>query len=248
MSVQVYTKEQQGKGNFDNGRIREYKPIGFPIDQSELKPYSNIFYWAYAWSDKGGLIDRHPHKGFEILSFVLDGEIEHYDNKLNGWKKLKKGDVQIIRSGDGIIHAERLLPNSAMFQIWIDPNVSKTFYQPASYNDYKLEAFRIVEHTTYSEKIIRDGNTDFKMDSEGIRIKEYKLKSDTVLKLDFKSIYSCYLISGALSIGDQKINEGDFVVINEIESVSISVVSESVLFVLESPSKVSYKTYAETHL
>ena len=73
-----------------------------------MKPYSNLFYWAHAWSDKGSLIGEHPHKAFEILSFVLEGDIEHYDSKLRGWKPLQKGDVQIIRAGSGISHAEKI--------------------------------------------------------------------------------------------------------------------------------------------
>src|SRR3972149_10894032 len=100
--IKIYPKDRQAKGSFNFGKILEHKPIGFPQDGGELKPYSSLFYWAHAWSEGGGLIDQHPHKGFEIMSYVLKGEIQHYDNKLNGWKRLKAGDVQVIRAGSGI--------------------------------------------------------------------------------------------------------------------------------------------------
>ena len=45
-------------------------------------------------------------------------------NKINGF--LKEGDVQIIRAGNGISHAEEIDDNSEIFQIWFDPNLSKT--------------------------------------------------------------------------------------------------------------------------
>ena len=72
MSVKITTKENQASGSFAGGVILENKPIGFPQDRGQQKPYSNIFYWANAWSDKGGLIGEHPHKMFEIMSFILD--------------------------------------------------------------------------------------------------------------------------------------------------------------------------------
>ena len=39
---------------------------------------------------------------------------------------LSKGDVQIIRSGNGISHAEEIDKNSEIFQIWFDPDLKKS--------------------------------------------------------------------------------------------------------------------------
>ena len=50
MSVIIFNKKEQASGNFNNGDILEKKPIGFPQDGGKLKPYSNIFYWADAWT------------------------------------------------------------------------------------------------------------------------------------------------------------------------------------------------------
>ena len=54
---------------------------------------------------------------------------------------MKRGDAQIIRSGNGISHAEEIMDNSEMFQIWFDPDISKTISKPSTYNDYKSESF-----------------------------------------------------------------------------------------------------------
>ena len=51
---------------------------------------------------------------------MLKGNINHFDTKQNKWIPLK-GDVQIIRSGNGISHAEEIDDNSEIFQIWFDP-------------------------------------------------------------------------------------------------------------------------------
>ena len=109
MAVKVYTKENQANGNFNGGEILEKKPIGFPQDGGMLRPYSNLFYWAHTWAPKNdSIIGLHPHRGFEICSFVLKGEIEHYDTLLDKWITLKEGDVQVIKAGKGISHSEKL--------------------------------------------------------------------------------------------------------------------------------------------
>ena len=142
MSILIYNKEDQASGNFNSGEILEKKPIGFPQDVGELKPYSNLFYWANAWTPNSkSTIELHPHQGFEICSFVIKGGIKHYDSKQQKWIPLIKGDVQIIRAGSGISHAEEILDKSEIFQIWFDPDISKTLLDDATYDDYKSNDF-----------------------------------------------------------------------------------------------------------
>ena len=52
-NIEILRKSDQADGNFNNGEILEKKPIGFPQDSGMSKPYSNIFYWAHAWTTKG---------------------------------------------------------------------------------------------------------------------------------------------------------------------------------------------------
>ena len=69
MSVTLIPVEKQARGEFNNGAILENKPIGFPQDGGQLKPYSSLFYWAHAWTPgEKSLIGEHPHRGFEIMT------------------------------------------------------------------------------------------------------------------------------------------------------------------------------------
>ena len=139
--IRIIPKEQQGRGAFNGGEIVENKPIGFPQDHSSVRPYSNLFYWAHARAVTDSTIGLHPHQGFEICSFVLKGEIRHYDTKLREWRPLSAGDVQIIRAGNGISHSEWMGKDGEMFQIWFDPNLEATLSKPASYDDYRSADF-----------------------------------------------------------------------------------------------------------
>ena len=117
--IEVFKKENQAYGEFNNGEIIENKPIGFPADRGPISSYSNLFYWAHATAKLDSTIGLHPHKGFEIMTFVLSGSIKHYDTLINKWIKLDKGDVQVIQSGSGISHSEFIQKNSSIFQIWL---------------------------------------------------------------------------------------------------------------------------------
>ena len=69
---------------------------------------------------------RHPHRGFETITIVRDGLIDHSDS-LGGVARYGAGDVQWLTAGNGICHAEMFplvetdKPNPTdFFQIWIN--------------------------------------------------------------------------------------------------------------------------------
>src|SRR5512145_2827579 len=47
----------------------------------------------------------HPHRGFETVTYMLDGEFEHEDSAGNRGS-IRSGDVQWMTAGDGVIHSE----------------------------------------------------------------------------------------------------------------------------------------------
>src|SRR2546425_3548102 len=50
----------------------------------------------------------HPHRGFETVTYMLSGEMEHKDS--NGHAgQLRSGDVQWMTAGSGVVHAEMRL-------------------------------------------------------------------------------------------------------------------------------------------
>ncbi|MCC7302585.1 MAG: pirin family protein [Bacteroidia bacterium] len=240
--IQIFPQSSQAKGSFNFGRILEHKPIGFPQDGGALKPYSTLFYWAHAWSDEGGLIDQHPHKGFEIMSYVLLGEIRHYDNQLNGWKKLVAGDVQVIRAGSGIVHAEQLMPGSAMYQIWFDPNLQETLTQDPSYNDYPSRVFPVTRQQGIGIKHICGGGSPFQIRSKVDFIQEWSLKGESrTMDLEPRSIYSVCVISGTAGWNGKSAEAGDFIVITEEKELKVE--GDGRFLVIGTPKDPGFDTY-----
>ena len=246
MSILILPVAEQGTGQFNDGAILEKKPIGFPQDGGKMKPYSNLFYWAHASTDQGSTIGEHPHKGFEIMSFVVEGDIEHYDSKNQNWKPLNTGDAQIIRSGNGISHAERMNAGAQIFQIWVDPNLDKSLEIPASYDDYAADSFPVTEVDGVKIKTYKGEGAPMKMETEGISIHENTYPAGTHrLPLDKDTVYSAFLLNGNIMLGAQEMKKGDYVIVSEEKEMELIAKEESRLFIIESPLRPSYATYSE---
>ncbi|SMD33222.1 hypothetical protein SAMN04488029_1569 [Reichenbachiella faecimaris] len=246
MSVEIVSKHHQAQGAFDFGRIRENKPIGFPHEQGGIRSISNLFYWAHAWSDTGGLIDTHPHQGFEIMSYVLNGKISHYDTKYDRWLDLDVGDAQVIRAGNGISHAEKILPGGEFFQIWFDPDLTKTMKKEASYSDIKASDFPIKETTNGTAKTIIGEGSPMQIDSEKIVITEISnISGNWEMSLDKDSLYTIYVLKGEGEAEQGALSPNDFLIVKGESQLKIEFATEAKLFMIQSPTEVSYRTYAE---
>jgi len=247
MSISIYKKENQADGNFNYGEILEKKPIGFPQDGGKLKPYSNLFYWAHAWTPgTKSTIGLHPHQGFEICSFVLKGNINHFDTKQNKWIPLKEGDVQIIRSGNGISHAEEIDDNSEIFQIWFDPDLSKSLKKEATYDDYSSKDFKLIDKGNRSFKVIVGEGSPMHMDSENVCINEHYLgEGNHCFNIGIDLIHSYFIIDGEIILDNKKLEKGTFFTVSSENEVVFESSEKTKIFEIISPLNPSYRTYSQ---
>ncbi len=66
----------------------------------------------------------HPHNDMEIVTYVLEGALEHRDS-MGHTERLRRGEVQQMTAGTGITHSEHAAPDEGqvhLYQIWLVPD------------------------------------------------------------------------------------------------------------------------------
>lgn len=81
-------------------------------------------------------VGPHPHRGFTTVTFVINGELQHRDSRGNN-QIAKKGEVQWMHTGAGIIHSERPSKNVVnreesceYLQLWINSPANRKMQIP----------------------------------------------------------------------------------------------------------------------
>ena len=124
---------------------------GFPVrrafagvDLSDLDPFVHMDQMGeveYAPGEPKGT-PWHPHRGFETVTYIIDGIFEHQDSN-GGGGTITDGDTQWMTAGAGILHIERppehLVVSGGLFhgiQLWVNlPKAEK--WAPPRYQDLR---------------------------------------------------------------------------------------------------------------
>lgn len=82
-----------------------------------------------------GTFGMHPHRGIETVTYIIDGKLEHLDNKTGGGE-LNPGDVQWMTAGKGIIHTEDPAEGQTVhsLQLWVNLPSNKKMTEPRYQN------------------------------------------------------------------------------------------------------------------
>jgi len=97
----------------------------------------------------------HPHRGFETVTYLIDGHMLHQDHMGNRGD-LKSGGVQWMTAGRGVIHSEmpqQLEGRMRGFQLWVNLP-AKEKMKPASYRDIDPSEVPVVEIERGRVKVI----------------------------------------------------------------------------------------------
>lgn len=81
--------------------------------------------------------EEHPHRNMEIVSYVVSGELTHWDDATDVEDRLERGHVQTVTAGTGVWHSEmnHRDENCRFLQIWILPPTNSL---PVRYENHKF--------------------------------------------------------------------------------------------------------------
>lgn len=178
----------------------------------------------------GGGFPLHPHKNMEIITFIMDGAIEHQDST-GRQTVVRPGEIQIMSAGSGIQHQEfnhYKDRNTHLLQIWILPHKKEVAprYDQIQYQAQEGQLTKIV--ASIDDKVATSNDAQPLCTYIYQDLDLYVLKSATKGTLSFKShkkSLRCIwiqLLKGFLDVHGQHLAPGDGLGLSEFEDLGLS--------------------------
>jgi quercetin 2,3-dioxygenase len=181
----------------------------------------------------------HPHRGFETVTYLLDGHMLHEDH-LGNQGNLKSGGVQWMTAGRGIIHSE--MPqqeNGRMrgFQLWINLP-AKEKMKPAGYRDIQPEEIPAVSLANGKIKIVAGtyGKTSGPVQGGSTEplYWDVQLDSGKIFKAEIPETHSVYIypFEGSVEIADRVLKTHQGGVLGSGDGIEVKAGAEGARFLV----------------
>jgi quercetin 2,3-dioxygenase len=135
----------QGQATSDGAGVRIKRSLG-KSQQMRFDPFLMLDeFGSECASDYIAGFPSHPHRGFETVTYMLEGHMLHEDHMGNKGH-LKNGDVQWMTTGRGIIHSEMPQQDHGVmrgFQLWLNLPAAEKM-KPAAYKDIPSSEIPVV--------------------------------------------------------------------------------------------------------
>ncbi len=169
----------------------------------------------------GGGFPMHPHRDMEIVTYVLQGALEHRDSMGNG-SVIRPGDVQRMSAGTGVTHSEFNASKTEpvhLLQIWMFPERKgiKPSYEQKMFSEAdKRSRLRLVASPDG-----RDGSVTIHQDNE---LYATVLRKGDQVRHELKPERHAWVqvARGSVKLNGQELAEGDGAAISEEKAIELA--------------------------
>lgn len=175
---------------------------------------------------------NHPHRGFETVTYLLQGKMEHNDSRGNRGM-LEPGGAQFMRAGSGIIHSEMPRQENGMmwgYQLWVNLPAKLKMSEP-HYQDLQAADVPIFEHEAYRAKILSGSLGGLSGAARGFYDIDYfdvEFKPGKTADIAIATDKAAFLIivSGEGQLGAETLVRGDLAILTEGEQLKLTASDE----------------------
>jgi len=168
----------------------------------------------------------HPHNDMEIISYIVDGAVEHKDSMGNS-AVIHAGEVQRMTAGTGVLHSEfnHSQEEAVHFlQIWIIPEkngLEPGYEQTLFSREDKLDRLRLI-----GSRDGRDGSLTIHQDVDLYASVLSPGKSISLANIEERRVF-VQVVAGELDVNGQRLAAGDGAQIENESSVTLTAADEA---------------------
>lgn len=192
-----------------------YEEANFPFIQKgwilppgRYEDFDPFILMAEDWFKRGAFAD-HPHRGFQTITYVVDGRLEHIDNA-GGRDILEPGDVQYMNAGWAARHGEEGVEDDIAhtLQLWLNLpkklKITETSYQNVYGEEAPVVSFIGGSLKVFSGQIA--GVTGPLQSLVPITLTEICLSEGATYTLELPENHNgfLYVIGGSVEVGTNK--------------------------------------------
>jgi redox-sensitive bicupin YhaK (pirin superfamily) len=220
-----------------------YQNLGKQMSPFLMLDYAGPAYFASTTDRKG--VGSHPHRGFETVTIVYEGEVAHKDSTGQGGV-IGPGDVQWMTAGSGILHEEFHSESFAkkggtlnMVQLWVNLPAKEKMTAPAyqAILDQQIPAFELTDGAGVARIIAGqlDGHTGPARTFTPMNVVDLKLKKGrTTLPVPEGWNTSLVVLTGAIQAGDDIVAKDAQMLMfsTEDRDIEVNVLEDSIALLL----------------
>lgn len=218
----IEIRKAQERGVAEHGWLSSRHTFSFAYyDDPKHRGFSDLRVINDDHVEPGSGFGTHPHRDMEILSYVLDGTLEHRDTLGNG-SLIRPGEVQLMSAGSGIAHSEYNHSQSEgvhFLQIWILPErvgLRPGYQQKRFADEEKRGKLRLILSADG-----RDGSLQIHQDAS---VYAGLFEGDEAVRLELAAGRAAYvhLARGRLTVNGAELTAGDGLKLVGEESLDLS--------------------------
>ena len=184
------------------------------------------------WIEPGMGFGTHPHRDMEIVTYMVDGALEHKDSMGNG-STIRPGELQRMTAGTGVLHSEfnhSKEEQAHLLQIWILPErngLEPGYEQKLFPSEEKRNTWRIV-----GSRDGRDGSLTIHQD---VNLLSTELETGKQLDYEFDGRRRGFLqvVRGSIEVDGESLSAGDAVATQDQATLTVRATDDAELLLFD---------------
>ena len=210
----IAIRKANERGHADHGWLNSYHTFSFAnYHDPNWMGFRNLRVINDDTVAPGAGFGEHPHRDMEIISYVLDGALEHRDSMGNG-RVIKPGEFQYMAAGTGVLHSE-YNPSKRdpvhFLQVWIQPDTTgtKPAYGEKAYSSAAPGRLNLVASNSG-----RDGSLRINQDAD-LWLAKFSDSEALTYELKPERHAWVHVAEGSVELNGRKLSAGDGAAISE---------------------------------